>query len=123
MKRSVSSWNCCLAIFLKVPRVAVLLALAPLCMSSAAALAAEGRLSFGGHISNASCALLQPTGSAQETMAQRVNVSADLSIIVDTTRNACAGAVIPFSAHYQPLVASRSTSPGSGAGVLTLTYQ
>lgn len=123
MKGSVSRWNRCFAIILKLPRAAVLLAAAPLCMSSAAALAAEGRLSFSGHISNASCALLLPTASVKEGTAQQVNVSTDLSIIVDTTRDACAGAVIPFSTRYQPLVALRSTSRGSGAGVLILTYQ
>jgi len=123
MKGRVSRWNRCFAIILKLPRVAVFLAAAPLCMSSAAALAAEGRLSFSGHISNASCALLQPTGSVQEGTARQVNVSTDLSIIVDTTRNACAGAVIPFSTRYQPLVASRSIRQGAGAGVLILTYQ
>ena len=123
MKGSVSRWNRCFAIILKVPRVVVFLGAAPLCMSSTVALAADGRMSFSGHISNASCALLQPSGSVKEGTAQQVNVSTDLSIIVDTTRNACAASVIPFSTRYQPLVASRSTSQVSGAGVLILTYQ
>lgn len=100
-----------------------LLLIVPTLVASTAALAAEGRVSFTGHISNASCAIRQPTGSAQEGTAQRVTVSLGVSIVIDTTRNACAGSVIPFSTHYQSLQASRSAGNGSDAGLLILTYQ
>lgn len=97
-----------------------LLLIVPTLMASTATLATEGRLAFTGQVTNASCAVSSPTNGV-DGQARQVQVSAHLSIVVDTARNACAGPVIPFTAHYQPVI-----SANSGAGntaILTLTYQ
>lgn len=122
MKRSVSSWNRGFEVVREARKVVALLIVAPLCLSAFSAYASEGQISFSGQITNASCAVLQPSSVAGAN-TQRVKVSAHLSIVVDTSHNACGASVIPFSTQYQPLPVSLSTSKRSGAGVLTLTYQ
>lgn len=121
MKRSISSRNRWLEVTREVRKVVALLIVGPLCLSAFAASAADGRLSFSGAITNASCAVL-PTNAAEAGSTQRVIVSAHMSIVVDTTQNACAASVIPFSTQYQALPVLSKSNP-SGAGVLTLTYQ
>jgi type 1 fimbria pilin len=131
MKRSVTSWNR----FLKMGPdgrsvFGALLVLAPLLMGSNMALAADGRLTFSGQVSNASCAVLQSTELAAGQSVREVKVTAVHSIVVDASRNACANQNMPFTAQYKPLTtdssavnASGSKPPQSGAGILILTYQ
>ncbi|MET0612875.1 MAG: hypothetical protein ABWZ39_16575 [Pseudomonas caspiana] len=123
MKRSVSNWNRCYEVVHEVRKVVALMIVAPLCLSAFSASATEGRISFSGQITEASCAVLPATGSVAGAHTQRINVSAHMSIVVNTSQNACAASVIPFSTQYQPLPVSLSTGNRSGAGVLTLTYQ
>ncbi|WP_095094201.1 type 1 fimbrial protein [Pseudomonas sp. Irchel 3A5] len=122
MKRSVSSKNRWFEVIHEARKVASLLIVGSLCLTAFAASAADGRLSFSGYITNASCAVLS-TSSAGGVNTQRVNVSGHMSIVVDTAQNACTASVIPFSTQYQALPVSLSKSNPSGAGVLTLTYQ
>jgi hypothetical protein len=123
MTRSIPSWNRCFEVAHEVRKAVALLVVGTLCLSTFSASAAEGRISFSGQITNASCAVLQPTSPAAVANTQRINVSAHMSIVVDTLQNACAASVIPISTHYQALPVSLSTSNPLGAGVLTLTYQ
>ncbi len=123
MKRSISSFNRCLDVVHEVRKVIALVMVAPLCMSALVAQASEGQLSFTGHISNASCAVLQSTNAQERANTQRVKVSEHLSIVVDTAHNACAASVIPFSAQYQALPVVLSSHYSAGSGILTLTYQ
>lgn len=123
MERRVSSFNRCLDVAHEVRKVAALMMVASLCMSVPVAQASEGQLSFTGHISNASCAVLQSTNAQEGANTQRVKVSEHLSIVVDTSHNACTASVIPFSAQYQALPVALSSHYNAGAGILTLTYQ
>jgi type 1 fimbria pilin len=98
-----------------------LLLIVPTLIASAAALATEGRMAFTGHVSNASCAVLPLEGLAQGSEVREVKVTERLNIVVDTSHNACAGQVIPFTTHYQPSI---SAEPGrANTAILTLTYQ
>lgn len=122
MKRSISSRNRWLEVVHEARKVAAVLIVGSFCLSAFAVSAADGRLSFSGAVTNASCAVL-PTGLAAGVNTQRVNVSAHMSIVVDTAQNACTASVIPFSTQYQALPVSLSQGNPAGAGVLTLTYQ
>lgn len=122
MKRSISSRNLWLEVVHEARKVAAVLIIGSFCLSTFSASAADGRLSFSGSITNASCAVL-PTSLGEGVNTQRVNVSAHMSIVIDTAQNACTGSVIPFSTQYQALPVSLSKGNPAGAGVLTLTYQ
>ncbi len=122
MKRSISSRNLWLEVVHEARKVAAVLIVGSFCLSTFSASAADGRLSFSGSITNASCAVL-PTSLGEGVNTQRVNVSAHMSIWIDTAQNACTGSVIPFSTQYQALPVSSSKGNPAGAGVLTLTYQ
>jgi len=122
MKCSVSSGNRWFEVVHEARKVIAVLIVGPLCLSAFTASAANGQLSFSGAVNNASCAVL-PTSLVGGVNTQRVNVSAHMSIVVDTAQNACTGSVIPFSTQYQALPVSLSKGNPAGAGVLTLTYQ
>lgn len=130
MKRSISGWNRCIEVVHDAHKFIAILVIVPLCMGSVAALAADARLSFSGHISNPTCVVSEPVSSQTQKNTRTLQVSAHMTLVVDTSRNACADAVIPFSTQFQPLPASlftrstlEQTSQNAGNGVLTLTYQ
>lgn len=123
MKRRAMSWNRCLAVVCDGRKAIALLLAAPLCLSSAVALAADAQLSFSGQIRNASCAVVTPTSVVEAANTQRVEVSEHLSIVVDTSHNACAGLAIPFTTRYESVPVSLAISRRGPAGLLTLTYQ
>jgi hypothetical protein len=124
MKRIVPGW--CSG-FAEIPalRKVVVLIVTPLLLASTAATAAGGRMTFSGQVSNGSCAVVQATPAAPGEGAQRVMVTRDMTLVVDRSRNACAGQVIPLTAEYRsiPVFPAVGQTASRGAGLVILTYQ
>lgn len=124
MKRIVSGWCCCFADIPALRKVVVLI-VTPLLLASNTAVAAGGRISFSGQLSNASCAVVQATHATPAGRAQRIEVTREMTLVVDRSHNVCAEPVIPFTAEYRsiPAVFSAKQTALPGAGLVILTYQ
>lgn len=89
-----------------------------------------GVINFSGQVVNTGCAV-QPLSDHQPFEAMReVRVSSEITLVVDTYRNACSGGAIPFSPVFTALnpleaegSAGFSVDRTSTSGVVTLTYQ
>ena len=89
-----------------------------------------GVINFSGQVVNTGCAV-QPLSGHQPFAAMReVRVSSEITLVVDTYRNACSGGTIPFSPLFKalnPLEVEGSAGffvdRTSTSGVVTLTYQ
>ena len=97
---------------------------------SAGVSANGGVIHFNGQVVNAGCAVQPLSESPYFKALQPVRVTSEITLAVDTYRNACSGDVIPFNAAFTALsssdaVDSTGLSPGRKfrAGVVTLTYQ
>jgi hypothetical protein len=86
-----------------------------------------GVISFKGQMVSTACEVrpLSDARSLEDT--QQVQVSAHITLAVNTYRNACSDDLIPFSATYTALPASPAegvaVDRSSDSGVVTLTYQ
>ncbi|MDY7563532.1 hypothetical protein QN400_01045 [Pseudomonas sp. RTC3] len=97
---------------------------------SVVASANGGVIHFNGQVVNTGCAVQTRSDSSYFKASQQIQVSSEITLAVDTYRNACSADVIPFSAVFTVLSSSEAASGTGGApdkksraGVVTLTYQ
>lgn len=97
---------------------------------SAGAAANGGVIHFKGQVVNTVCAVQTLSDSPYFKAMQQIQVSSEVTLAVDTYRNACSGDVMPFDTVFTALSSSEAAS-GTGlspdkkirVGVVTLTYQ
>jgi type 1 fimbria pilin len=130
MKRSVLICNRYIVATLDLRKFAVALLLAPVLLTTTEAIGANGELRIGGSLVNPSCAVLTGAIATGLQSTQRVKVTEDMQINVDTFRNACSEQSLPFTAQYRALPVpvsdakvSKHSAQASGSGILTLTYE
>jgi len=97
---------------------------------SAGVSANGGVIHFNGQVVNTGCAVQPLSESPYFKALQPVRVTSEITLAVDTYRNACSGDVIPFNAVFKALTSSEvagdigfSLEKESRNGVVTLTYQ
>ncbi|MDB6143782.1 MAG: hypothetical protein JWP80_2826 [Pseudomonas sp.] len=82
-----------------------------------------GVISFKGQMVATACEA-QPLANARSTQdTQLVQVSARITLAVNTYRNACSNDLIPFTTSYTALSNEQTPDVTPEAGVVTLTYQ
>jgi type 1 fimbria pilin len=97
---------------------------------SAGVSANGGVIHFNGQVVNTGCAVQPLSESPYFKALQPVRVTSEITLAVDTYRNACSGDVIPFNTAFTALSSSGavegtglSLDKESRVGVVTLTYQ
>lgn len=97
---------------------------------SAGVSANGGVIHFSGQVVNTGCAVQPLSESPYFKAIQPVRVTSEITLAVDTYRNACSGDVMPFNTVFTAF-SSSETAGGTGFspdkksknGVVTLTYQ
>lgn len=97
---------------------------------SAGVSASGGVINFKGQVVNTGCEVrLRSDDQSLEDM-QQVQVSSQITLVVNTYRNACSDDVIPFNTTFTALPSSEttavtgfSTGQKSNVGIVTLTYE
>ena len=108
----------------------VLLIAAPLLLMPAVTFASNGVIAFHGQVSNSTCVVLPSTTVMLAHASASANNSPQITVMVDTSRNACGQQAIPFSTRFTLLPAvegqvsfSGKPVPQGRAGVLTMSYE
>lgn len=109
------------AIHIPLRKLFIALALAPLFWVSTAALAVDGRLSFHGRITQATCVFVPPAAVMSRGHERASGVAARMDMMVSHSRSVCGKQGVPFTAKFHSM--SPTAMAMTGSGILTLTYQ
>ncbi|VVM82921.1 hypothetical protein PS645_02369 [Pseudomonas fluorescens] len=83
----------------------------------------SGTISFAGSIVEAGCAV-ERAGSMRSPEFRRLLVVPGVEVDVSTYQNACSHGAMPLSTTFEPFYARAiESSPGSGIGIVTVTYR
>lgn len=83
-----------------------------------------GVIGFHGQVVNSTCEVRRPSSTESQEQTLRLQVAANVMLVVNTRDNVCSNNLLPFSAHYSRLqTADPSIDSSSESGVVTLTYQ
>ncbi len=83
-----------------------------------------GVIGFHGQVVNSTCEVRRPSSTESQEQAQRLQVAANVMLVVSTQDNVCSNDLLPFSTYYSVLqTADPSVDGSSESGVVTLTYQ
>ena len=109
------------AVHTPVRKLLIALTLAPLFWVSTAALAVDGRLSFHGRITQATCAFVPPGTVKSHGQEHAKGAAARMHMMVKHSRATCGKQGVPFTAQFHSM--SPTAMAMTGSGILTLTYQ
>lgn len=111
-------------------KIAVLLIAVPLLATPVTVSASNGGISFRGQITNPTCAASQPATVMTARTIELANVSAQITVMVESSRTACGQQAAPFSTRFtllpileNPVSRSEKTGTEGRAGILTMSYE
>lgn len=93
-------------------------------VASGAYAANGGVIGFHGQVVNSTCEVHRPSSTESPEQRQRLQVAANVMLVVNTQANVCSHDLLPFSTQYSALqTGDPSVDTSSESGVVTLTYQ